>query len=223
MVVVGATNRPDLVDPALLRPGRMGRLVFVPPPDAEARAAILRAAAKNIPLGAGVDLDAVAADTDGYSGADLTALLREAALAAMRRSMDAAGGHRGRRRQRPPRRPPVPARRAGRRAGGLRHPPPTRLTLPPPPPRRPPTLADLEARSGARRWPPPFPQDRRRRVGAATGGSGPVAGDDQDDPGRGGRQPGVAREHLSDLRELGGELPGRHAPRRRCRGCSRRS
>ena len=71
VVVIGATNRPDLVDPALLRPGRMGRLVYVPPPDAEARAAILRAAAKNTPLGAGVDLDAVAADTDGYSGADL--------------------------------------------------------------------------------------------------------------------------------------------------------
>ena len=70
VVVVGATNRPDLVDPALLRPGRMGRLVFVPPPDAAARAEILRAAAKRTPLGPGVDLDAVAAGTDGYSGAD---------------------------------------------------------------------------------------------------------------------------------------------------------
>ncbi len=89
VVVIGATNRPDLVDPALLRPGRMGRLVYVPPPDAEARAAILRAASKNTPLGAAVDLDAVAADTDGYSGADLAALVREAALAAMRRSLDA--------------------------------------------------------------------------------------------------------------------------------------
>ncbi len=89
VVVVGATNRPDLVDPALLRPGRMGRLVFVPPPDAEARAAILRAASKRTPLGEGVDLDAVAAETDGYSGADLTALVREAALGAMRRSLDA--------------------------------------------------------------------------------------------------------------------------------------
>ena len=68
VVVVGATNRPDLVDPALLRPGRMGRLVFVPPPDAAARAAILRAASKRTPLGPGVDLDAVAADTDGYTG-----------------------------------------------------------------------------------------------------------------------------------------------------------
>jgi len=89
VVVVGATNRPDLIDPALLRPGRMGRLVFVPPPDAEARGAILRAASKRTPLGPGVDLDAVAAETDGYSGADLTALVREAALGAMRRSLDA--------------------------------------------------------------------------------------------------------------------------------------
>jgi transitional endoplasmic reticulum ATPase len=89
VVVIGATNRPDLVDPALLRPGRMGRLVYVPPPDAAARAAILRAASRNTPLGAGVDLDAVAADTEGYSGADLAALVREAALAAMRRSFDA--------------------------------------------------------------------------------------------------------------------------------------
>ena len=89
VVVVGATNRPDLVDPALLRPGRMGRLVFVPPPDAPARAAILRAAARNTPLSSEVDLVAVAADTDGYSGADLAELVREAALAAMRRSLDA--------------------------------------------------------------------------------------------------------------------------------------
>ena len=52
VVVIGATNRPDLVDPALLRPGRLERLVYVPPPDAAARAAILRAAAKTVPLGA---------------------------------------------------------------------------------------------------------------------------------------------------------------------------
>ena len=90
VVVVGATNRPDLIDPALLRPGRMGRLVYVPPPDAAARAAILRAASRNTPLGAGVDLDAVAADTEGYSGADLAALVREAALAAMRQSLEAS-------------------------------------------------------------------------------------------------------------------------------------
>ncbi|WP_416061588.1 AAA family ATPase [Rhodococcus indonesiensis] len=90
VVVLGATNRPDLIDPALLRPGRLERLVFVPPPDAEARAAVLRTAGRSVPLADDVDLDALAADLDGYSAADCAALLREAALAAMRRSVDAA-------------------------------------------------------------------------------------------------------------------------------------
>ncbi|MGA9871279.1 MAG: AAA family ATPase [Rhodococcus sp. (in: high G+C Gram-positive bacteria)] len=89
VVVLGATNRPDLIDPALLRPGRLERLVFVPPPDAEARGAILRASGKSVPLAGDVDLDALAEDLDGYSAADCAALLREAALTAMRRSMDA--------------------------------------------------------------------------------------------------------------------------------------
>ncbi len=89
VVVLGATNRPDLIDPALLRPGRLERLVFVPPPDADARAEILRTASRNVPL-TGVDLDALAADLDGYSAADCSALLREAALAAMRRDIEAA-------------------------------------------------------------------------------------------------------------------------------------
>lgn len=90
VVVLGATNRPDLIDPALLRPGRLERLVFVPPPDADARKAILRASGKSVPLADDVDLDALAVDLDGYSAADCAALLREAALAAMRRSIDAA-------------------------------------------------------------------------------------------------------------------------------------
>ena len=89
VVVLGATNRPDLIDPALLRPGRLERLVFVEPPDAEARREILRTAGKSIPLSADVDLDEVAAGLDGYSAADCVALLREAALTAMRRSIDA--------------------------------------------------------------------------------------------------------------------------------------
>jgi len=88
VVVIGATNRPDLVDPALLRPGRLERLISVPPPDAEARAAILRATAREVPLAADVDLDALAKQLDGYSSADCTAVVREAALAAMRRSLD---------------------------------------------------------------------------------------------------------------------------------------
>ncbi|MFC5001008.1 AAA family ATPase [Dactylosporangium cerinum] len=89
VVVIGATNRPDLVDPALLRPGRLERLVFVPPPDADARAEILRAASKSVPLAADVDLKALAASLDRFSAADCTALIRESALAAMRESLEA--------------------------------------------------------------------------------------------------------------------------------------
>jgi transitional endoplasmic reticulum ATPase len=89
VVVIGATNRPDLIDPGLLRPGRLEKLVFVEPPDAQARLDILRTAGKSVPL-RGVDLAALAADLEGYSAADCVALLREAALTAMRRSVDAA-------------------------------------------------------------------------------------------------------------------------------------
>ncbi|HEX8906166.1 MAG TPA: AAA family ATPase, partial [Longimicrobiaceae bacterium] len=90
VVVIGATNRPDLIDPALLRPGRLERLVYVPPPDAPARAAILRAASRQVPLDDDVDLDALAAELDGFSAADCAALIRESALAAMRQSMEAS-------------------------------------------------------------------------------------------------------------------------------------
>lgn len=90
VVILGATNRPELIDPALLRPGRLEKLVFVPPPDAEARADILRAAGRNVPLADDVDLAELADDLDGYSAADCAALLRESALTAMRRDIDAA-------------------------------------------------------------------------------------------------------------------------------------
>lgn len=90
VVVLGATNRPELVDPALLRPGRLERLVFVPPPDTEARAEILRSAARNTPLSSDVDIEGVAAELDGYSAADCAAVVREAALTAMRESLSAA-------------------------------------------------------------------------------------------------------------------------------------
>src|SRR5205807_1198703 len=90
VVVIGATNRPDLVDPAMLRPGRLERLVYVPPPDADARAEILKAAAKDVPLAADVDLAKLAADLDGFSAADCTALIRESALSAMRASLEAS-------------------------------------------------------------------------------------------------------------------------------------
>jgi transitional endoplasmic reticulum ATPase len=90
VVVIGATNRPDLIDPALLRPGRLEKLVYVPPPDAEARTGILRAAVKKVPLDPSVDLVALGGRTEGYSAADCAALVREAALTAMRESMQAA-------------------------------------------------------------------------------------------------------------------------------------
>nr|WP_173078196.1 AAA family ATPase [Phytohabitans rumicis] len=90
VVVIGATNRPDLVDPALLRPGRLERLVYVPPPDTEARAEILRAASRTVPLADDVDLPALASELDGFSAADCAALVREAALAAMRESLEAS-------------------------------------------------------------------------------------------------------------------------------------
>lgn len=89
VVVVGATNRPELVDPALLRPGRLERLVYVPPPDGPARGEILRAAARDVPLAADVDLPALGEDLAGFSAADCAALIREAALAAMRESLTA--------------------------------------------------------------------------------------------------------------------------------------
>ncbi|MFG3598626.1 AAA family ATPase [Micromonospora chersina] len=90
VVVVGATNRPELVDPALLRPGRLERLVYVPPPDGPARGEILRAAARDVPLAPDVDLTALGAELDGFSAADCAALIREAALAAMRESLAAS-------------------------------------------------------------------------------------------------------------------------------------
>jgi transitional endoplasmic reticulum ATPase len=89
VVVVAATNRPDLIDPALLRPGRIDRLVYVPAPDSAARALILRAAARKVPLAPDIDLDALGAETEGFSAADCSSLLREAALAAMRESQSA--------------------------------------------------------------------------------------------------------------------------------------
>jgi SpoVK/Ycf46/Vps4 family AAA+-type ATPase len=90
VTVVAATNRPDLVDAALLRPGRFDRLLYVPPPsEAEDRAAILRVQLKNTPLADDVDLTMAALATKGYTGADLSAICREAALAALEESLDA--------------------------------------------------------------------------------------------------------------------------------------
>lgn len=88
VLVVGATNRLDLIDPALLRPGRLGTHIAVPLPDASAREAILRLYAARTPLADDVDLHALAAATHGASGADLEGLIREAALRALERDMN---------------------------------------------------------------------------------------------------------------------------------------
>ncbi len=88
VVVLAATNRPDILDPALLRPGRFDRMIYVPPPDKEARKQILKIHTKKVPLANDVDLDRLAELTEGYTGADLAALVREAALLKLREKLE---------------------------------------------------------------------------------------------------------------------------------------
>jgi transitional endoplasmic reticulum ATPase len=88
VVVIAATNRPDLVDPALLRPGRIDRFVLVPAPDEKERLQILKIHTKNMPL-KDVDLKEIVKKTEGFSGADLEALCREAAMNALRENIKA--------------------------------------------------------------------------------------------------------------------------------------
>ncbi len=87
VVVIGATNRPDIIDPALLRPGRFDRLILVPAPDEKARLEIFKVHTRRVPLAEDVDLAELAKKTEGYSGADIEALVREAALIALRRAV----------------------------------------------------------------------------------------------------------------------------------------
>ncbi len=84
VVVIAATNRPDILDPALLRPGRFDRLIYVPPPDKDARVQIFRIHTRNMPLAEDVDLEKLAELTEGYTGADIEAVCREAAMIALR-------------------------------------------------------------------------------------------------------------------------------------------
>lgn len=87
VVVIGATNRPDLVDPALLRPGRFDRLVLAPAPDENARLEILKIHTKSMPLGKDVNLKLLAKEIGGYSGSDIAALCREAAMRVLRKDI----------------------------------------------------------------------------------------------------------------------------------------
>jgi len=84
VILIAATNRPDVLDPALLRPGRFDRRVVVPRPDVKGREEILKVHTRKIPLAEGVSLDVLARGTPGFSGADLANLVNEAALAAAR-------------------------------------------------------------------------------------------------------------------------------------------
>src|SRR3990167_2524603 len=84
ILVIGATNRPDMLDPAILRPGRFDKILLVTAPDEKSRLQILGIHTKNVPLAKDVDIKELAKITDGYSGADLEALVRESALLSLR-------------------------------------------------------------------------------------------------------------------------------------------
>ena len=91
--VMAATNRPDIIDPAMTRPGRLDKRLLVPLPSASERVEILNTLSKRTPWAPSVDLSQIAIDTrcDGFSGADLGALVREAALFAVREAIDSQG------------------------------------------------------------------------------------------------------------------------------------
>ncbi len=89
IIVIAATNRPDILDPALLRPGRFDRQIFIPKPDVKGRYEILKVHARNKKLAPNVDLEIVARATPGFNGADLENVLNEAALLAARKGKDA--------------------------------------------------------------------------------------------------------------------------------------
>jgi cell division protease FtsH len=88
VIVLGATNRPEVLDPALLRPGRFDRRIAVQPPDRNGRVEILKIHSRSVPLGQSADLEQIAASTPGATGADLALLVNEAALFAARRNHD---------------------------------------------------------------------------------------------------------------------------------------
>jgi transitional endoplasmic reticulum ATPase len=84
VIVIATTNRPDLVDPAFLRPGRIDKLIYIEAPDYESRLSILEVHTKSMPLAQDVSLKNIALITEGYSGADLENLCREAGMQALR-------------------------------------------------------------------------------------------------------------------------------------------
>ncbi len=88
VVVIAATNRPDIVDPAVLRPGRFDRLIYVPEPDEKSRTQIFKIYTKDMPLAKDVSMTQLATLAKNYSGADISALCREAAMYALRKDVN---------------------------------------------------------------------------------------------------------------------------------------
>nr|XP_034956488.1 transitional endoplasmic reticulum ATPase [Zootoca vivipara] len=86
--IIGATNRPDIIDPAILRPGRLDQLIYIPLPDEKSRVAILKANLRKSPVAKDVDLDFLAKMTNGFSGADLTEICQRACKLAIRESIE---------------------------------------------------------------------------------------------------------------------------------------
>jgi AAA family ATPase len=88
VIFLAATNRPDIIDKALMRPGRIDRILYVGPPDRDARIKILNINLKKIPHAADVQVEELADSTEGYSGAEITSICREAALYAMQQDLN---------------------------------------------------------------------------------------------------------------------------------------
>jgi transitional endoplasmic reticulum ATPase len=88
VVVIAATNRPDLLDMALLRGGRFDRIIEIPPPEEKTRLEIFKIHSRSMPTAKGIDLEDLAKKTDGYTGADIENICREAGMAAIRRGVD---------------------------------------------------------------------------------------------------------------------------------------
>jgi len=88
VVVIAATNRAELVDPALLRPGRFDRIIYVPPPDLNARKEIFKVHLRKVPLAPDVNVEELASITEGYTGADIEAVVREAAMLKLREKLE---------------------------------------------------------------------------------------------------------------------------------------
>ena len=88
VIVMGATNRPDIIDKALMRPGRLDKLMYIPPPDYEGRLDILKITTEKMPLASEVELESIAKKTEMFSGAEVALVSREAGMIALAREED---------------------------------------------------------------------------------------------------------------------------------------